>query len=93
VRVGQHSQQTGELYFFLPITQSRKQEVGDFKSCLDIALDIEIIVQISLSYAYLSALQKHLSQRSGMFEDEHSSAWATIRPGSAAPQPHPDIFA
>src|SRR5437660_6832670 len=82
------NQEPRELQFPFPITKMGQQEVSDLKSSLDIAFDIEVVVQIRFGQANFCPGQKHLAKRFGMFQRKHSSARSLIGPGRSVPQSH-----
>src|SRR6266568_2857673 len=67
VRPGKRNQQPSELQLSFPITNVRQQKVSDVKSSLDVAFDIEVVVQICFGTANFCPRQKHSAERFGMF--------------------------
>src|SRR4029077_8971003 len=85
------NQEPRELQFPFPIAKMRQQEVSDLKSGLDIAFDIEVVVQIRFGQANLCPRQKHFPERIGMFQRECGLARPIVRPYCSVPQPHADL--
>ena len=69
-----------------------QQKVSDLKSSLDVAFDIEIVVQIGFGQANLCAGQKHSTQRFAMFQREHCGTRPLIGPCRTVREPHANLL-
>ena len=65
-----------------------KQIICQLEGCFDVALDVEVIVDVSFSQCEFAGREKHLSQRSRMLEHQRESLLLFRYPGSAVPQPN-----
>src|SRR5436190_502454 len=91
ITLGKNDQQTTELQLFLPISKALEQKVCDLKSGLDIAFDVEIVMQIRFGQADFCVRQKHSPECAGMFQDENGVARPLVRPHCSTPQAGADL--
>jgi hypothetical protein len=65
-----------------------EQEITDFDCCLDIAFNIEIVVQIRFRQTDFGSRQEHSGERAGMFQHERCIVWPRVWPHLSVPKPN-----